>query len=378
MDKIKKTKIVLTGGGTGGHIMPLVAVARELKKLYPAEELELHYIGPKDKSAFDVLWAENIKTHSIPRGKIRRYFSFSNIIDVIYGIPAGYIKSFCLLLFVISSKLVFSKGGSGSTVVCYAAKHLGVPVFIHESDVVPGLSNKKTSKFAKKIFTSFPITEYFDTKKAITVGNPIRKEILDGDINKAIEMFGLASDNPVVLFVGGSQGAVALNEFIMLALNSILKNYEVIHVAGPKNYGKLQIQSKYVTEKNLLQYYHLYKFLNEAELKNAYKAASVIVSRAGSGSIFEIAATGKPSILIPLPTAAGDHQSKNAYQYARTGAAIVLEQENLTDNLFLGELRVLIAKSQDIQNAALLFAKPEAAQIIASQIAEYVRLNYAS
>lgn len=371
MVKNKKIRIVFCGGGTGGHIMPIVSIAREIKNLDTQSIIELHYIGPKDKQSFEIFWSENIKTHPIFSGKIRRYFSLLNIRDILFGIPFGFLQSF-FILFFMNGRLVFSKGGSGSVAVSYAAKSLGIPVFLHESDAAPGLSNRKISRFAKKIFISFPITDFFDPQKTIFVGNPIRKTLLEGQKDKGIEMFNLKSSNPVLLIIGGSQGAQAINEFILLSLNNLLKNYEIIHVVGTANYGRVNIQSKFVTIPSLQTYYHPYGSLNENELKNAYAVADLVVSRSGASGIFEIAASGKPSILIPLPTAASDHQSKNAYQYAKTGAAIVIEQDNLTENLFLQKIRILIAKSQEINQKALQFAKLDAAENIAQAMLDYL------
>jgi len=367
-----KIKIVFCGGGTSGHIMPLVSIARELKKLDTENILEIHYIGPKDKISFEIFKNENIKTHAIFSGKIRRYFSLLNIRDVLFNIPVGFLQSLFMLVF-IDARLIFSKGGSGSVAVSYAAKILDIPVFLHESDSVPGLSNRKVSKWAKVIFISFPITDFFDPKKSIFVGNPIRKELLNGDKDKAIKLFNLNSNNPVILIIGGSQGAQTINEFILLNLNKILKNYELIHVTGFKNYDRVNIQAKFVADPSLRKYYHLYASLNEYQLKNAYEIASLIVSRAGSGSIFEIAATGKPSILIPLPTAASNHQLKNAYQYAKTQAAVVIEQDDLTENLFIQEIKNLIARSQEINQKALTFAKINAAKEIAKVLYEKIK-----
>ena len=368
----KKIKILFTGGGTGGHIMPLISVIREVKRLHGGDELKLSYIGPRDKESFELLSKENVKTYTIASGKIRRYFSLMNVVDIFFGIPLGFFQSLILILF-ISPKIVFSKGGSGATVVTKAAHFWGTPIFIHESDAVPGLSNRSIAKSAKKIFTSFPTTEFFDAKKVTIVGNPIRKEILTGDKNQAKEMLSLSLERPVILVIGGSQGAEAINEFILLMLNELLKKYEVIHVAGPKNYTRVEIQSKFILQGEGSKYYHLYRFLNEVELKNAYQVADVIISRAGASSIFEIAALGKPAILIPLPTAAGNHQSKNAYQYAKSGGGVVMEQENLSPNLFLGEIDLLLSRAEAFKERALQFSKPNAAEDIAKALIEYVQ-----
>ena len=367
-------KILFTGGGTGGHLFPIVAIAREIKRLSDDPKIQLHYLGPNDKKNLFLLSQEQIKTHSIVSGKLRRYFSFQNIVDILFKIPAGFVQSFFILLFM-QPRLVFSKGGSGALSVVLAARILGIPVFLHESDTVPGLSNRVTSGFAKKIFSSFPRTEYFDPGKTMVTGNPILKELSEGNEKAAQEVFNLTMEKPVVLFLGGSQGAQPINDFILRILNELVKNYEVIHVCGKKNYTQTQQEAKVILDKGLEKYYHLWEFLDEIPLKHALKVASLIVSRAGSGSIFEIAALGKPSILIPLPSSAQNHQSKNAYEYYHAGATLVIEQDNLTPNFFLSKLDYFISNPQELEemkNNALQFARPLAAKAIAREILEYL------
>lgn len=369
-------KIVFTGGGTGGHLFPIIAISRELQRLHPGDDIKLYYAGPKDAMAFLLLEQENIKPSSILAGKIRRYFSFKNIIDILFTIPLGFFQSFLYLLF-LRPKLVFSKGGTGSAVMCLAAVCLGIPVFIHESDIVPGASNRFISTWAQKVFISFEKTEYFDLSKAILVGNPIRKEIMKGDLALAQEVLGLTMEKPVLLFWGGSQGAQPLNDFLLTILNELLKEYEVIHVCGKNNITQLKADTEYILDKNLTKYYHLYESINEIQLKHALAASQLIVSRAGSGSIFEIAAVGKPSILIALPESAGDHQAKNAYEYASSGAAIIIEQDNLTPNFFLGKISYLLLNEQKVEEmkeAAFRFSKPLAAKSIARQILEFLHV----
>lgn len=370
-------KILFTGGGTGGHIFPLVAVAREIRRIYPKKNLELYYMGPKDDFSNILLSQEDFIIKTISSGKIRRYFDLQNIVDILFKIPLGLIQSFFLLI-TINPDLVFSKGGSGSIAVTYSARFLRIPVFIHESDVVPGLSNQTTAKWAKKIFISFPKTEYFDPRKTTLTGNPIRKEILEGDKEKAVEIFNLTLSKPVFLVIGGSQGAETINDFVLRILNDLLKSYEIIHVTGTQNVKEISAEAQVIEEKGLDKYYHPIGFLDEQKMKHAYKAADLIISRSGSGSIFEIAASGKPSILIPLPSAAADHQSKNAYAYAETGAAIVLEQENLTPNFFMENIQLLFLhpeKLEQMRQAALGFSKPLAARAIAREILEFLMIN---
>lgn len=374
-------KILFTGAGTGGHVYPLVAIAREIRRIYPKKDLELYYLGPKDDFSHILLSQEDFIIKTIISGKVRRYFDFKNFVDIFFKIPFGIIQSFFLIL-TIKPDLVFSKGGSGSISVTLPARLLRIPVFIHESDVVPGLSNQKTAKWAKKIFISFPKTEYFNPEKTTLTGNPIRLDILNGDKQKAVELFNLTLSKPIFLVIGGSQGAETVNDFVLNILNNLLKNYEVIHVTGNQNIKSVSAEAQVIIDKDLDKYYHPIAFLSEEKIKHAYKAADLIISRSGSGSIFEIAACGKPSILIPLPSAAGDHQSKNAYAYAQTGACIVIEQENLTPNFFLENVQLLLLqdvnnnpKLQQMQQSALAFAKPLAARAIAREILEFLMLE---
>ncbi|MDP3882449.1 MAG: UDP-N-acetylglucosamine--N-acetylmuramyl-(pentapeptide) pyrophosphoryl-undecaprenol N-acetylglucosamine transferase [Candidatus Staskawiczbacteria bacterium] len=370
-------RILFTGGGTGGHVYPLVAIAREIRRIYPKQNLEFYYLGPKDELGLILLSQEDFIIKTIISGKVRRYFSLQNFVDILFKIPFGILQTFFMML-QIKPDLVFSKGGSGSISVTYPAKLLKIPVFIHESDVVPGLSNQQTSKWAKKVFTSFPKTEYFEPEKIVLTGNPIRKEITEGDKQIAGDLFNLTFSKPIFLIVGGSQGAGAVNDFVLRILNDLLKKFEIIHVTGRENIKQVEREAQVVMNKDLEKYYHPIAFLDEEKTKHAYAAADLVISRSGSSAIFEIAACGKPSILIPLPTSAGDHQSKNAYVYANAGACIVLEQENLTPNIFMENVELLLLHSEKVEEmkqSAFAFAKPLAARAIAREILEFLMLD---
>jgi UDP-N-acetylglucosamine--N-acetylmuramyl-(pentapeptide) pyrophosphoryl-undecaprenol N-acetylglucosamine transferase len=370
-------KILFTGGGTGGHVFPIVAIVREIRRIYPKKDLEFYYMGPKDEFSLILLAQEDLIIKTIVSGKVRRYFSWQNFIDIFFKIPFGIIQSFFSLI-AIRPDLVFSKGGSGSIAVTCSARLLRIPVFLHESDVVPGLSNQKTAKWAKRIFISFPKTEYFNPEKTTLTGNPIRKEILNGNKESAVEIFNLTLSKPIFLIIGGSQGAETINDFTLRVLNDLLKNYEIIHVTGTLNVKEVSAEAQVMDDKDLDKYYHPIGFLDEEKIKHAYKAADLIISRSGSGSIFEIAAVGKPSILIPLPSAASNHQSKNAYVYSETGAGITIEQENLTPNFFLENIQLLFLhpeKLAEMGAAALSFAKPLAADAVAREILEFLMLD---
>lgn len=368
-------KIVFAGGGTAGHIYPLIAIIRELKKLQPKGDFEFYFIGPKDKFSASLLSKEGIQVRTIIAGKIRRYFSFQNILDV-FKWPIGFFQAY-YHIFTISPDLIFSKGGYGTVPTIIAGWFLMAPIFLHESDVAPGLANRIANKFALEIFTSFPVekTEYFPSRKMLSVGNPIRKELVDGSIDEAKKIFNLAWEKPIILILGGSQGAQRINEKILVALPELLADFEVIHQTGEKKFEQIKAEAGVVVDKKLIKYYHPIGFLKENELPHAYKIADLIISRAGSGSIFEIAAVGKPSILVPLPESAQRHQIKNAYVFAEKGASVVMEEENFTPYFLIERLKHLFSQPKtlkEMSKAAKEFSKPEAARIIAEYIVSYL------
>lgn len=371
-------KILFTGGGTGGHIFPILAIVRELRKIIPEEQLKIFYIGPKDEFGFMLFSQEGIKIKRILAGKIRRYGGlktfFLNFIDF-FKTLIGIFQSF-FYIFFLNPDLIFSKGGYGSLPPVIAGVLLRVPIFLHESDIVPGLANRIVGKFAIEIFTSFEKTEIFPTSKIIVVGNPIRRELLEGEKERAKEMFEIRGGKKVILILGGSQGAERINNVILNILPELLINFEVIHQTGEKNFKKVKKEVEIILAENLKKFYHPVPFLKENELREAYSISDLIISRAGSGAIFEIAAVGKPSILIPLPEAAQNHQLKNAYAFAKTGACIVLEEENFTPHFFFEKIKNLFENPEILEKmskAAKDFAKPQAGKIIANYIVEYLK-----
>jgi UDP-N-acetylglucosamine--N-acetylmuramyl-(pentapeptide) pyrophosphoryl-undecaprenol N-acetylglucosamine transferase len=367
-------KVVFTGGGTCGHIFPIIAVVREMKKTYPDKDLRLFYIGPKDDYSLTILSQEGVKVKTILTGKLRRYFSLKNFLDL-FKIPIGILQAL-FWLFFLAPDLVFSKGGYGSFPTTFAAKILHIPIFLHESDVVPGLASKIESKWALEIFTSFPKTEYFPKEKMICVGNPIRKEILKGDIREARKIFNLKGNKPLILVLGGSQGAQSINNIILEVLPEMLEDFEVIHQTGKRNYKQIKAQAEaLIAREDLKRYYHPLPFLNETQLKHALTSCDFVVSRAGSGSLFEIAAARKPAILIPLPKAAQNHQLKNAYAFAKTGGGEVIEEQNLKPHFFLERIKYFFSRPdilEQMKNGSSDFARPKAAQIIANYVLEYL------
>lgn len=372
-------KLLFTGGGTAGHIFPIIAVARELRRL--GLEWNFYYLGPKDEFGSILLSQEGIKVKTVLAGKIRRYLNYQsileNIFDVAFKIHFGFLQSF-FYIFFLAPDFIFSKGGFGSLAPVLCGRLLQIPTLLHESDVAPGLTNQFLSKLVSKVLVSFPVaqTEYFSEKKMLCFGNPIRVELFEGSREGAKKLFNLSGEKPIILIMGGSQGAEIINDKILEMLPQILPEFELIHQTGDKNFEQVQKESKVVITEDLRKYYHPVGFFKEIELREVYAAADLILSRAGSGSIFEIAALGKPSILVPLALAAQDHQAKNAYVYASGGAALVVEEANLTPHFLLEKIRHLFAVPEELEKmskAAKSFAKPESGRLVAEHIMNYYK-----
>jgi len=371
-------RIIFTGGGTGGHVFPIIALAREIKRLRP--DFQLYYVGPKDDWGAFYLSREGIRVKTILAGKIRRYRNlksvFQNLIDVIIKTPLGFLQSFFYIFFLFPD-LIFSKGGYGAFPTSLVGWMLRTPIILHESDIVPGLTNRLIGKIAIEIFTSFPAerTQHFPLKKMISAGNPIREKIMGGNKEEAQRIFGLTRERPLVLILGGSQGSQRINDLVLNILPSLLDNFQVIHQVGHRNLETVTAEAKVMVQNPLKKGYHVFPFLDENELKHALKFCDFIVSRAGSGTIFEIAAAKKPSILIPLPESAQDHQIKNAYAYQSTGACQVIEEENLTPHFFLERLKYFLSspdRLKEMSVAAERFSRPRAGEVIAKYVVEYL------
>lgn len=367
------TKIVFTGGGTAGHIFPILAIVRAIKKTTESSQIKLFYLGPKDAYALRLLQEEGVAVKRIITGKIRRYFSIKNIIDL-FKIPIGMLQAF-FWLFVLAPDLVFSKGGFGSFPSVFNAMLLRIPLFMHESDSSPGMVSKITSKWALEIFTSFPETEYLKKKKIICLGNPIRTQVLNGSAKKTKEIFNLQGGKPLIFVIGGSQGAKSVNNTLLEVMQEFLAEFELIHQTGRAHYKQVKAEVNVLVKKEDRKYYHPIPFLNEAELKHILAAADLIISRAGSSMIFEMAATARPAILIPLPKSAQNHQVKNAYQFSKKGAAEVLEEQNLKPHFLLEKVKYLIGRKDlliRMSASAKSFARPKSALVIANYILEYL------
>jgi UDP-N-acetylglucosamine--N-acetylmuramyl-(pentapeptide) pyrophosphoryl-undecaprenol N-acetylglucosamine transferase len=349
MRKNNVVRIGIAGGGTGGHIYPLLAVCDALsKKRGPYDDtlIEFHYFGRPGayQNEFDF---RSIRVHSIIGSRLRRYASIQNIFDI----PKFFISIVQALFSLLSvmPDVVFSKGGPGSIPVVFAAWFYRIPIIIHESDAVPGLANRVAARFARKICISFPESkEFFDEKKVVATGNPIRDELMKNRMSKvgAKNFWRMDEHLPLALVIGGSQGSQRINSFITENLEELLKDIQILHQVGQGNYQEIEMSMREImalVPRELHGRYRAVPFMNVEEMKNAMTAADVIVSRAGSGAIFEIASFKTPTILIPLEESAGDHQKVNAYAYSKTGYAFVLEEENMTVHTFRSRIHEMIS-----------------------------------
>ena len=317
-------RIVLTGGGTAGHVTPNIALLPKLKEL----GYDVHYIGSYNGIEKTLIEACGIPYYGISSGKLRRYFDLKNFSD-----PFKVLKGFSeasKLLKKLKPDVVFSKGGFVSVPVVIAAKQHRIPVIIHESDMTPGLANKLSIPSASKVCCNFPETmEHLPKGKAVLSGSPIRQELLTGSRQKALQFTGLSGTKPVLLIIGGSLGSVVVNEAVRSVLPKLLKKFEIIHLCGK---GKLD---QTLTAMNG---YVQYEYISD-ELKDLFALSDIVISRAGANSICEFLALRKPALLIPLSAAAsrGD-QILNAHSFEKQGFSAVLEEEQLNGESLLQAL----------------------------------------
>ncbi len=368
-------RILFTGGGTGGHIYPLIAVARELKSMAVSENLEIDivYLGACADYK-ETLRNEGFRVFKIAGGKVRNYRSILNFFDV-FKIGYAFIQSLVKLFFLMPD-VIFSEGGPGSLPIVIVGRFYRIPVIIHDANAIPGKTSLASARFAARIGISFEsAAKYFNRTNIALTGNPVRSSLTEsmpsGEFAKT--RLGFSHAIPVLLVLGGSQGATRINDFILGNLDFLIRNFQVYHQVGRANYDETVNNVKFLLENFTPEERSRYKpvayFETDHDMKTAYAAADLVVARAGAGTVFEIAAIHKPSILIPLPE--GIDQKANAYEFADSGAAIVIEQENLTPNLFESQVKKVLSDSEQLKAmsaAAEQFSKPEAGRMLAEEI----------
>jgi len=367
-------RIVLTGGGTGGHLTPLVAIANKLKsKLGP--EAQFLYIGSGAPMEKQIMSEEGIPAKFVLSGKMRRYFSFQNFVDF-FKIPIGFFQSLGILLW-FSPDVIFSKGGYVAIPIVVAAWIYRIPIMIHESDSAPGIANRFLAKFANRIAVAYPSAEgFFPIKKTALVGNPIRFQILEGDATIMREKLRFTQTKKVILILGGSQGSQTINMAIVKILPQLLHHFQIIHQTGQEHLEEILQEAAFLGIKSGHEGYFAIPFLNANDLRDAFALSDLVISRAGATFITEIAANEKPAILIPISESANDHQRMNAYALAHIGAAIVLEESNLGEHILMEKIEGIM-NNQNLRQSMIekikTFYHPNAADIIANSIIEIAR-----
>ena len=366
-------KIVFTGGGTGGHFYPIIAIAEALKDLAREGYLvppQLYYIAPKP---FDThaLFENDIAFLKSPAGKIRRYPSIRNFTDLILT-TIGFLWSFIQLVRLYPD-VVISKGGYASVPTVLAAALLRIPIIIHESDAKPGRANLLGAHFAVRIATSFDSAADFFPKKVrgriARTGAPIRKALFLPTPEDAAALLKLDTTVPTVLILGGSQGSTRINETVLAALPDLVTFVNIIHQTGESHIESTKEIAEIALEKNArAARYHPFAYLSTLSLREAAGIASLIVSRAGSGTIAEIAIWRRPAILIPIPEEISHDQHANAYAFAKNGGAVVLEENNLTPHMLVSEVKRITSDAKlaaAMGTASSAFTDPDAARLVA-------------
>lgn len=323
-------RIVLTGGGTAGHVTPCIALLPELQR----EGFNIHYIGSYNGMEKRLIEEYHIPYYGISSGKLRRYFDPKNFTDP-FNVVKGYFEAKKLMK-KLKPDVVFSKGGFVTVPVVLAAKKVGIPVIIHESDMTPGLANKIALPRATKVCANFPETlNLLPPEKAVLTGTPIRQELFAGNKLKGLDFCGFTVNKPVLLVIGGSSGSMVINEVIRGMLPTLLRDYQVIHLCGKDN-----LDPKLTKTAGYVQYEYIKK-----ELTDLFAAADLVISRAGANAICELLALRKPNILIPLSlkSSRGD-QILNAESFEKQGYSYLLREEDLSVSSLLDAIGKVMAE----------------------------------
>ncbi|MEK7227668.1 MAG: UDP-N-acetylglucosamine--N-acetylmuramyl-(pentapeptide) pyrophosphoryl-undecaprenol N-acetylglucosamine transferase [Patescibacteria group bacterium] len=369
-------RILFTGGGTGGHFYPIISIAQELQSLAKEKKLldmGLFYMSPTPYNP-GVLYEAGITYKKNSAGKLRRSSGWQTPIMNFFDLWKTLSGTFLSLIemYRLYPDVVFGKGGYASFPALLSARILRIPVVIHESDTVPGRVNLWAGKFAKRIAISYKeAAKYFPPGAVAYTGQPVRREIQSPITEGAREFLKLEENVPVILILGGSQGAQKLNDAILGGLKELVDKYAVIHQAGERNIVEVRTTGEAILfDSRYKDRYKVFDYLNPLALRMVAGVSSVVVSRAGS-TIFEIAAWRVPAIIIPINERVSRDQRSNAFAYARAGGGVVIEEDNLTSNILISEIERLVTHedvSIKMREAAKAFYKPDAARLVAEEI----------
>ncbi|MDE0243432.1 MAG: UDP-N-acetylglucosamine--N-acetylmuramyl-(pentapeptide) pyrophosphoryl-undecaprenol N-acetylglucosamine transferase [Candidatus Kaiserbacteria bacterium] len=380
-------KIVFTGGGTGGHFYPLIAVAEEINRYAHENHLvqpKKYYMGtePYDEKS---LYNTDMQYVFCPAGKLRRTKDIGSKVRNAFSAVAtgfGFLKALMSLL-VIFPDVIVSKGGYTSFPVLLAARLLRIPVVVHESDAKFGRVNKWSARFAAHIAVAYPEAERElgegQKKKTALIGIPIRRQLLYNPNPDGYDILKLEKDIPIVAVLGGSSGAQYVNVNVLDMLPLALKKYQVVHVTGAQHHESVKQES----ESSLrgmkdIHTYHSFATLNAFHLRALYSVADIVITRAGSTTLFEVAAWGIPTIVVPIPEDVSHDQRANAYAYARSAGGVVVEQQNLNPNLLMAEIdKILSSESlrKTMRERAQAFAQPDASKKMARLVTGILRMH---
>ncbi|NLG19063.1 MAG: undecaprenyldiphospho-muramoylpentapeptide beta-N-acetylglucosaminyltransferase [Fibrobacter sp.] len=327
-------KILLTGGGTAGHVTPNIALLSKLREL----GLEVHYAGSKKGIERELMGREGVPYHPLSAGKLRRYFDLKNFTDL-FRIAAGFFQALVLIL-RIKPLIIFSKGGFVSCPVVWAGSCLKIPVVIHESDMTPGLANKLSIPFAAKVCYSFPETgKYLPSGKGVHTGLPVRQSLFNGKADEGRKLCGFTDSKPVLMVIGGSQGSQVVNAAVRSSLADLLKKYNICHICGKGNLGEINPG------------YAQFEYVNE-ELPHLFALADLVISRSGATTLFELFSLRKANLLIPLGSNAsrGD-QILNAESFVRQGFSRVLSQDHLTPSTLVKSVEEAFGAREEMKAA---------------------------
>ncbi len=349
-------KIVLTGGGTAGHVTPNIALLPALREA----DFDIHYIGSYDGIEKRLIEDFEIPYYGISTGKFRRYFDVKNFTDPV-RVLKGYAEARKILK-QIAPDVVFSKGGFVSVPVVRAAHSLNIPCIIHESDMTPGLANKLCIPVAQKVCCNFPETlQMIPEEKAVLTGSPIRAELSRGNRIAALDMCGFTANKPVIMVIGGSLGAASVNKAIRSALPKLLEDFQIIHLCGKEKVDNLLLN---------VPGYKQFEYV-KAELKDLFSLADVVVSRAGANAICELLALKKPNILIPLSakSSRGD-QILNARSFESQGFSLVIDDDDLADSILVEKIHEVYFSRQIYIDAMEKSGQSDSIQTIMDLILE--------